>query len=95
MVVGLTLDIDVAAAEARIVLVFLHDRRLSVDVITCLLSWSPWSAAVPREGIMSARGSKTDVGCFTTAAAEFRASVKRLKCFSAATRAGTGDCVDF
>lgn len=36
MVVGLKLDIDVAAAEVRIVLVFLHDRRLYVDVITCM-----------------------------------------------------------
>lgn len=36
MVVGLKLVIDVAAVEARIVLVFLHHRRLSVDVITCL-----------------------------------------------------------
>ena len=37
MVVGLKLDIDVARAEARIVLVFLRGRHLSLDVITCLL----------------------------------------------------------
>ena len=58
MVVGLKLDIDVAAAEARIVLVFLHDRRLSVDVITCL-SMTAWLVPVvgrqTSERIMSAR----------------------------------------
>ena len=36
MVVVLKLDIDVAAVEARIVLVFLHDWRLCINVITCL-----------------------------------------------------------
>ena len=87
MVVDLKLDIDVAAAEARIVLVFLHDRRLSVDVITCL-SMTAW--LVP---VVGRRASRRIMSA--TQGHRVRASVRRLKCFPAETRAGTGDCLDF